>query len=248
MNLDYILSRFNSFSLNTEGLTSENLPDKIKKDFVHTNGAETLFLVMPTWADTIKYLGRAKNQVVVSGASFLAYDFPRAILSNNYNLTKNCFDKVNELVRNEISNLKKQYGYTSCVIIGGSLGAVYALMVANGNEDINRTVLIVPSNCLAEAMWKGCRTQHLRKAYEKQGISLKQLKEFWYALAPENNLNLEDKSISVYLSKTDSVIPYKLGKALVKKMKGAGLNLNKYLGHYLTLIYFYLFPERFLDL
>ncbi len=252
MSIDYIISRFSSDSLSKNGLTPENLSQRIKKDFLHIQGSDTLYVMLPSWSGTLELLAPTKKFVTESRKSYLAYQFPVEILSDDYQLTKDCFDLINQLVRTEIADLKNKYSFSRCIINGKSLGSVNATMIANNNKDIDEVVLLTAANCLAESVWTGCRTIHLRKSYQQQGIDLEKLKELWFTLAPENNLNFINKKVSLYLSEADDVIPYNLGQILVQKMKAVGLKLdlrtNKYLGHYLTLIYSYLFPKRFIKL
>ncbi len=251
MSLDYLISRFNSFSLEKKGLTPENVNSRITKELTYLPQSQTLYVVLPTWANTIQYLGKLKKEVRASNGSLLAYDFPREILSDDAELTRNCFVNVTERVRKDIAGLKQKHHFTKCVIIGKSLGTVYATMIADNNPDIDEILLITTANCLAEAMWTGCRTQHLRKSYEQQGIDLKTLKRLWEELAPENHIGFKDKKVSVYLSETDKVILPELGVLLVEKMRKSGLNPtmkeNRYLGHYLTLMTFYRQPRKFLN-
>ena len=43
-------------------------------------------------------------------------------------------------------------------------------------------------------------------------MTLEKLKEYWKDLAPENNIDkLSGKKISIFLSESHTVIPYKLG-------------------------------------
>ncbi len=252
MSTDFLLSRFNSFSLVKKGLTPLNLSDRIKKKFIYTPNSKTLYIITPAWGAEIYETVKIQGYVLRRNSSFLAYSFPREIFSDNHELTKECFKRLRDTVKDEIEKLKERYNFTKCILIGSSLGAVHACMIASDNPDIDELVLITPANSLAEAMWTGCRTQHLRHSYEKQNINLEQLKNYWYDLAPENNINLGNKKISVYLSKADRVIPCDLGEKLVKEMEVKNLKPklieNKHLGHYLTLLCFYLSPEKFLDL
>ena len=147
----------------------------------------------------------------------------------------------------EINHFKKKYNLIKIDLIGLSIGCVGALLVANNNPDVRRIELVAPGNCLAESVWYGIRTINLRRDYEKRGITMDFLKKHWKNLAPENNLNgLEGKEISVYISKSDQIIPYKLGHKLVEKMHEKGLKpkvfVNKFRGHYGTVVGFLLKP------
>ncbi len=185
------------------------------------------------------------------GFSVLEYEFPKAILSSNWKFTLNYFNFIRKSVIKEIEKLKKEYRFQKIKITGVSLGCVNACMCADNNELINEILLIIPGHCLAESMWQGISTQQIRQEYENQKISLKELKNHWHILAPENNItNLKSKKVSIFLSKADKVIPYYCGKKLLEKAKSLKYNLfykiNNNLGHYLTALQFYLSPKRFL--
>ena len=124
-------------------------------------------------------------------------------------------------------------------------------MIYKNNPDITEVIFIVPGENLARDMWYGCRTQHLRKSYERQGISLEQLENFWYDLAAENNMPYLGTKMSLYFGKADKIIPYKLGSTLSFLFKKNNFNvLTKFfsfLGHYLIIFWFLLYPRRFIE-
>ncbi len=89
----------------------------------------------------------------------------------------------------------------------------------------------------------------LRESFEAKNISLEELEKLWKEVAPINNLdNLKGKEIHIYLSKSDTIVPYINGKKLVIAMKEKGLSPkvyeNEYLGHYGTISKFYFFPQN----
>lgn len=121
-------------------------------------------------------------------------------------------------------------------------------MLANKDISINSIDLVVPGDDLAQSLWEGIVTRPLRRSFESQGMDLGRLKNTWAELAPKNNIsNLGTDKIRVYLSKSDKVIPYERGLMLTKEMKDIGLHPkiseNKFLGHYGTLLKYYLFPH-----
>lgn len=174
--LDYFLSRFNSFSLKTHGLTKENFPSRIRKEFFHSPNSSVLIITAPAWGMTLTKWMFIKKWINKSNLSFLGYEFPRGILSNDHILTEEIFKIIKETVSRDIEDLKIKYKFKKCVIVGLSLGSSFGSMIYKENRDITDIVLVCPGNNLALNMWNGCRTQHLRKSYEKQEISLEQLK------------------------------------------------------------------------
>ena len=72
------------------------------------------------------------------GCSFLEYEFPQAILSSNWKITLNTFEKIRDSVIMEIEKLKKEHSFLKVNVIGVSIGCVNACMIANNNPLINR--------------------------------------------------------------------------------------------------------------
>lgn len=223
----------------------------INKRFNYKKDSKELFILIPPWGGTIKLNFFLRKYLLKNGYSLLEYEFPEAILSSNWKFTLSHFNKINNLIIEDIKKFKKKYKFEKINIVGISLGGVISCKIANNNLILNKMCLIVPGHCLAESMWKGISTQNLKRNYQSQGITLKELKTYWKSLAPENNVSkLKVKKINIFLSKNDIVIPYYCGKILLTKMKSSHYNLlcqvNNSLGHYLTIFSFYLNPKKFL--
>lgn len=249
--MDYLLSRFNSFSLDTGGLTAGNLLDRTKKDFQYVENSDTLIVCLPGWNQNLWTWGKVKKYSLESNASFLAYEFPSPILSDQFQLTKDCFEVVNQTVRRDIKDLKEQYGFSRCVLVGLSLASSYGSMVYKDNADITEVILIVPGESLARDMWYGCRTRHLRKSYEMQGIDLGQLEQYWHDLASENNMPANGVKISLYFGSKDNVIPYKYSQTIKASLEALNYKpiCSVYpMGHYHLIVKFLLDPSHFLGL
>jgi predicted esterase len=223
----------------------------VKKKFWYEKGSEELFVILPPWGGRFYLNFFLRKKILKRGCSFLEYEFPEAILSSSWETTVEDFNRIRDNINKEIEKLKKRYKFKKINLVGISIGCINTCMIANNNSIIDKICLIVPGRCLAESMWKGISTQKIRQAYEKNGINLKKLKEYWRSLAPENNINkLKAKEISIFLSKADVIIPFHCGKKLVEEIKAFKYNIfyknNKFLGHNLTALSFYLRPERFL--
>lgn len=245
--LDYFLSRFNSFSLKTKGLEPKNLWSRSKKEFFYSPDSTTLIVGIPAWGQSLQYWKYIKKWSKKSRTSFVIYEFPHEILSDNYMLTRNLFSLINETVRRDIKELKDKHQFKKCILVATSLGSSYGSMIYKNNQDITDIILICPGNNLALNMWDGCRTQHLRKSYEKQKINLSSLKEYWQELASENNMPAPDTNITILYGKYDKVILYSESRTLIDTFKLNGLNatIKKfYCGHYFLILYFLIFPRK----
>lgn len=248
--IDYFLSRFNSFSLQTCGLTPENFSSRIKRKFFHSPNSKTLIITAPGWGQSLIKWSRVKSWAEKSDCSILLYEFPRAILSDNHTLTAETFGLINQIAREDIGKLKNEYKFEKCLLIGISLGSSFGSMIYKGNSNITDIVLVCPGNNLALNMWNGCRTKHLRKSYEKQGIDSLKLNEYWKNLASENNMPAPGTNITILYGKYDEVIPYYQSKNLAKVLQSNGLDVNtkNYCsGHYLLILYFLISPGKFLN-
>jgi len=249
MVFDRIISKFEQKG---DGISFNAKPkDYIKKEFKHKKGSSVLYVILPPWHVELGISRFLNKNIFKNRGSYIDYVFSPEIVSPHPNTTKKCYETIKKTVRADLKKLAKKYGFSKIVIIGISLGCVNACMIANNNPLIKKIILIAPGHCLAESLWNGVRTRRLKQEIEKKDIDLKKLKKAWKALAPENNIaGLKGKDIYVYLSKADEAIPYYGGKSLVESMKKKGLNpfveTNRYLGHYLTVLRFMLFPEKFL--
>lgn len=237
--------------------SSEVFDKKIPKDkltesrFHYKKGSKELAVICPPWVGRYRYNIFLRRSLLKKDISVLEYRFPREALSINPEYTKYHFENISERVIKDIKKLKKKHKFEKVRIIGISTGGMIASICANNSEDIDELFSIPTASCLAEALWEGIATKHLRKAFEEQGITLKDLKKHWKTLAPENNLNnLKGKKISFLLTQTDKLIPFSSGEKLLKKMKSSGVEFNskiqKNSGHYFMILRFYLNPKKFL--
>lgn len=219
-----------------------------KRRFKYTQQSQELFVLLPPWGGRFCLNLFLRKAILKKGCSVLEYEFPRNILSSDWERTLNYFNFVRELVLRDVEKLKSKYKFSKISIIGVSLGCINACMVAN-NNDVNILCLVTPGNCLAEAMWYGAATQEIRKDYENKKITLKDLKTYWHTLAPETNIkNLQAKKLLAYISKADKVVPFYNGKTLIEKIKSYNhpvfYKIHKNLGHRVTALIFYLTPNK----
>lgn len=249
MDLDKIIKLVrNGNEVFSNKIPSDNI---LKNKFSHKKDSKELFILLPSWGGRLYYNFFPRHLLMKNGFSVLEYEFSEAILSTNWRSTLDYFNFIRKSVVEKAEKLKKEYGFQKIKIIGISLGCVNACMCANDNLSIDEIFLITPGHCLAESVWQGISTQKIKQEYEAQKISLKELKNHWHALAPENNLNsLKSKKVSIFLSKADKVIPYYCGKKLLEKVKSTKYDLfykiDDHLGHYLIALQFYLSPKKFL--
>lgn len=236
MSIDDFIHRILPLSTDSFVLTEQNFQGHVKKHFTESLHSRVLYVALPWWG--FRRVESLSAKIVKRGYSFLGYEFPVGILSADYQATRRYFEMIRDMVVEDIRRLQAIHRFSEVNILGMSLGCVHAAMVSEVFP-FDAVTLVVPGHCLAESMWVGIRTQHLKKLFEKQGVTLERLKKEWSALAPEHNIhNLSQASVTVYLSRSDKVIPYCFGKKLVEVMRDQGLypgvRENKYWGHYGT--------------
>lgn len=250
MSLDNIINFLsNSFDFFDEEEHSEIY---INKQFVK-NKSSVLKVILPPWGDGNSFITKILIwRLKKSGCSCLIYFFPRSILSSNINDTIFFFNSIRNQIKSDILKLKVEYKFQRIDIIAPSLGGVSACLIANDNDDIQNLFLIVPGSCLASSLWNAITTQKLKNIYEHQNINEEQLKILWESLDPENNFNaMINKNIFIAISKSDKVILYRFGKELADLANklypnNVVIQENSYLGHYLTVIKYYLFNKELL--
>ncbi len=227
-----------------DSLRPKKLKDYIKKEYKESKGSKRIYIILGGWHEIHWLSDILKKKILNRKYSYLHYKIKPEILSANADLTFKAFENIKRKVIANIKRIKNKF--SEIIVIGTSLHTTSTPMIVNNCEEVNKLILVCPGHCLAESLWNGIRTQNLKDAFVKQGINLKKLKQIWKDLAPENNINkMKGKEIVIYNSKSDEAIPYWCGNRLIKKMRKIGINpivkTNKYLGHYLTIGYFYLF-------
>ena len=225
---------------------------EIRKYFIHKDDSHTLKIILPGWGDGISWATKVlSRRLSRRGFSCLTYSLPRTILPHDPNLAPAIFNTIKESIKKDITNIKSQCNFKKIDIIAPSLGAVIGCLIANDNDDITNTFFIVPGSSLASSLWDGVRTQRLKRIYETQSINKEKLEKLWHSLAPKNNVSvLSNKNIFIAISKSDKVISYCYGKELAELLKklypSTLVRENLYLGHYLTVVKYYLFGNELL--
>jgi len=225
----------------------------IKKTFLINNRTSVLKVIISPKGDQVPPTDRILiKRLYKKGYSCLYYYISGSVLSTDVNETLSNFDQIKNEIRQDISKYKKEYNFERIDMISSSLGNVSACLVTNGNDDINNLYLIVPGSCIASSLWHGIRTENLRSIYEEQEINEIILKDLWRSLDPKNNINaLKGKNIFLAITKCDKVIPYTYGKEFVNQVQitypdNTFINENVNLGHYFTVIKYYIFSDELL--
>lgn len=94
-------------------------------------------------------------------------------------------------------------------------------MIVSDKVDIKKAMLVVPGANLAESFWHGDKTRELKQEMEKNGMSLKKLRNCWREISPDNYFKRKSLRAKFYiiLSVNDKTIPIDNGRKLIALMK-----------------------------
>ena len=235
-------------------LSEKNLGEIVKERkrlFFHIPNSKILFVGLPGWGSPLSRWSNVEEYCRQRKISFLRYTFPREMLSANSSLTAKALLEISEGIRSDIKKLKEEYKFNRCVVIGYSLGGLLASLVYKNNSNVTDILLVCPGSNLAKDIWDSSDAQFLRKEYEEEGMHLRDLKETWKDLEPENNMPAKGARILIYCGEYDQVINYRDGKKLSKILTSNGFQVRRKdlpMGHYFTCAAFILFPGFFIRL
>ncbi len=235
---------YGTFSRWGDRKTNGQEPEKLFTSQRYVNaGSEKVYVILDPWHINPALFYFVEQKIKKSGLSFIHYSFAPEILTAGVELTLQRFKTFSLQIRNEIMEFCKQNAITQVTLIGISLSCVTASLIASGNPLISELIMVVPGHSLADSMWNGLRTCHLRQTMEVQGITLTQLQKKWEALAPELYLpNLKSKKMKIIISRTDRIIPAAYGKryaeAARKTIPSLSVIENRWLGHYASILHY----------
>jgi pimeloyl-ACP methyl ester carboxylesterase len=131
----------------------------------------------------------------------------------------------------------KTEGYQDISVLGMSLGAWVAGLIATHDPAVRRAALLLSAGSLADMVWTGRATRHIRASFDAE-VGLADLRRAWAPLNLENyadKLARTDLDLQFVFATRDTVVLPELSRQLVAKLKTVGvapgiLELN--CGHY----------------
>ncbi len=112
-------------------------------------------------------------------------------------------------------------GYESLGIVGTSLGSCYAFLTSAHDPRIRVNVFNHCSTYVADVVWKGLSTRHIREGLE-ENISLDRLRDAWGAVSPVHYMDkyaaLPKKSLFIYAT-YDTTFPLDLSRQAVEHIR-----------------------------
>ena len=133
----------------------------------------------------------------------------------------------------------EQQGYDKLGIVGTSLGSCYAFIAAAHDPRIRVAAFNHASTYVADVVWHGQSTRHIRKGIEQQ-IDLDRLRQAWLAVSPMSYFKQfarwPRKSLIIY-AKYDLTFLPELSRQTVEEFERHGLDHKVVVlpcGHYTT--------------
>jgi dienelactone hydrolase len=128
-------------------------------------------------------------------------------------------------------------GYDSIGLVGTSIGSCYAYLASTHDKRFRVNVFNHCSTYVADVVWEGLSTQHIRKSLEGE-VSLEDLREAWGAISPphyvERYARMGKKPIFIY-TRYDTTFPHHLSKQVIAKARELGFEhkaVELLCGHY----------------
>lgn len=119
-------------------------------------------------------------------------------------------------------------GYRRVSVLGMSLGSWVAGLVAAHDPAVSKASLLLNGGDLAEMVWTGSATRHIRESLDGQ-ITSDDLKRAWAPLNLENHLDKlarPDLDLQIVLATRDKVVPPAVSERFVNHLKNAGASLT----------------------
>ena len=120
-------------------------------------------------------------------------------------------------------------GYERIGILGTSIGSCISFLAFTHDPLINVGVFNHVSGYVADVVWQGISTQHVRAGIENH-LSLDELREFWKPISPvpfiPRLLQMESRPMRFIAARYDLTFPIDLSRQVIAEVKKLGLDLN----------------------
>ena len=120
-------------------------------------------------------------------------------------------------------------GYERVGIMGTSIGSCIAFLAFSHDSAIRVGVFNHVSGYVADVVWQGISTQHVRAGIENH-LSVDELREFWRPISPTpfipRLLEMESRPMRFIASRYDLTFPVELSRDVIARVKELGLDLD----------------------
>jgi dienelactone hydrolase len=134
----------------------------------------------------------------------------------------------------------KHQGYERIGVLGTSIGSCTAFLTFAHEPDIDVGVFNHVSGYVADVVWQGISTQHVRQGIEPE-LKVEELREFWRPISPvpfiPRLLEMKPRPIRFIAAKYDLTFPVDLSRQVIDEVRRLGIDLDVVwlpCGHYTT--------------
>ena len=141
----------------------------------------------------------------------------------------------------------EQEGYQRIGIVGVSIGASIASIVAAVDQRVRAAALLLMADDFAEAVWTGSATRHVRLSLERR-FSRDDVRSAWSIISPASHaarLSARLDRLLIVSGELDTVFLPELTRTYVERLRGLGLSptwIRYGCGHYTLAQPFYAAP------
>jgi pimeloyl-ACP methyl ester carboxylesterase len=153
--------------------------------------------------------------------------YAREMASENLGLTVRAHRQAIVDARAALSWLERR-GYARIGLIGFSLGSSIASIVAAHDASVAALALVLMADDLAEVIWTGSATAHLRRVLEER-CTLAELKSAWSVISPNSYAPLlatRLDCVKIVVARLDSVFLPELTTRYVDRLTGLGMRVE----------------------
>jgi dienelactone hydrolase len=225
-----------------------------ENDLVHAQwfpakGGKQAVVLLPHWnapADGHNALCRGLQRLGVSALRlslpYHDYRMPSELERADYAMSANVC-RTMDAARQAVIDVRccldwlETQGFERLGIIGTSLGSSYACLASAHDHRIAVNVFNHCSTYVADVVWTGLSTQHVRKGLE-QHLDLERLRDAWRAISPVSYLDKfaerKQKSLFIYAAYDTTFLPH-LSRDIVDRVRALGVDHKVVIlpcGHY----------------
>jgi hypothetical protein len=172
--------------------------------------------------------------------------FARELACENLGLTIQANRQAVLDARACVSWLERE-GYARIGIVGVSIGASIASIVAAIDTRVAAAALLLMADDFADVVWSGSATRHVRASLERS-FSLEQVRAAWSIISPASHagrLSARLERLLIVSGALDTVFLPALTSTYVERLRGLGLDptwIRYGCGHYTLGLPFYAAP------
>jgi dienelactone hydrolase len=201
--------------------------------FPAKNGGKKAVVILPHWnapGTGHNALGRGLSRLGISALRislpYHDYRMPPELVRADYAVSANVCRTI-DATRQAVIDVRccfdwlESQGFERLGIIGTSLGSSYACLASAHDPRISVNVFNHCSTYVADVVWTGLSTQHIRQSLEEH-IDLDSLREAWMAISPISYLDKfaanKHKSLFIYAAYDTTFLP-QFSREIIAKVK-----------------------------